>query len=69
MSVLAMKMVQNAAGGRYDIEEFDKGWFGRSASFCCLYPLKLTLKGKLKLREKAAWCWERNGQRRRKGIA
>lgn len=51
-------MAQDAAGGRYDIQEFDRGWFGSSALFCCLYPLKLALTGKLKLREKrAAWCW------------
>lgn len=69
VGVLAMKMAQDSAGGRYDIEELDKGWFRSSASFCCLYPVKLTLEGKLKWREKRAACWERKGQRRRKGTA
>lgn len=65
-----MKIVQDAASVRHDIEEFDKDWFGSSALFYCLYPSKLTLTGNLKLREKrAAWCWEKNGQRRRKGAA
>lgn len=46
-------------GRRYDLEDFCKGCLGRRVSLSCLYLLKLTLKGKLKLREdRASWYWE-----------
>lgn len=46
-------------GRRYDLKDFCEGCLGRWASLSCLYLLKLTLQGKLKVREdRASWYWE-----------